>query len=69
VPEISAADLEDAPSGVRAQAVNRQGELVDDFLVEEDGRVIHVGNAPSPAATSSLNIGKLVVGRLAHRFL
>ena len=68
VPEITSADLEGAPAGVRAQAVARDGQIVDDFLIEEADRVIHVGNAPSPAATSSLNIGRLVVDRLAARF-
>jgi L-2-hydroxyglutarate oxidase len=68
VPEIRAEDLQAAPAGVRAQAVARNGQLVDDFLIEESDRVVHVGNAPSPAATSSLNIGRLIVERLADRF-
>lgn len=68
VPEIRSEHLEAAPAGVRAQAVSRDGQIVDDFLIEEAGRVVHVGNAPSPAATSSLNIGKLIVDRLAPRF-
>ena len=68
VPEIRGEDLEAAPAGVPAQAVARNGQLVDDFLIEESHRVVHVGNAPSPAATSSLNIGKLIVDRLAARF-
>lgn len=68
VPEIRSDDLQSAPSGVRAQAVGRDGRLVDDFLIEETDRVVHVGNAPSPAATSSLNIGKIIVDRLAGRF-
>jgi L-2-hydroxyglutarate oxidase len=49
---------------VRAQAVSRDGSLVDDFLIQEADRVINVGNAPSPAATASLNIGKLITERL-----
>jgi L-2-hydroxyglutarate oxidase len=65
VPEIRSEDLHEAPAGVRAQAVAPNGQIVDDFLIEEAGRVVHVGNAPSPAATSSLNIGKLIVDRLA----
>jgi L-2-hydroxyglutarate oxidase len=64
VPEITADDLIPAPSGVRAQAVLSDGSMVDDFLIEETGRVVNVLNAPSPAATASLNIGKLIVDRL-----
>jgi L-2-hydroxyglutarate oxidase len=67
VPAIRAEHLEAAPAGVRAQAVARDGALVDDFLIQEAGRVINVGNAPSPAATASLNIGRLIVERLAGR--
>jgi L-2-hydroxyglutarate oxidase len=67
VPEIRAEDLEPAPAGVRAQAVARDGSMVDDFLIQETERVINVNNAPSPAATASLNIGKLIVERLAPR--
>ncbi len=43
------------------------GKLVDDFVFQETERIIHVGNAPSPAATASLNIGKLIVDKLADR--
>jgi L-2-hydroxyglutarate oxidase len=67
VPAIRAEDLEPAPAGVRAQAVAPDGSMVDDFLIQEAERVIHVNNAPSPAATASLNIGKLIVDRLAPR--
>jgi L-2-hydroxyglutarate oxidase len=56
VPEIVLDDLIPAPAGVRAQAVLRNGSLVDDFLVERQGRTVHVLNAPSPAATSALEI-------------
>ncbi|HET8583527.1 MAG TPA: L-2-hydroxyglutarate oxidase [Jatrophihabitans sp.] len=56
VPEIADDDLVPAPAGVRAQAVLRDGALVDDFLIEGDGRAVHVLNAPSPAATSALEI-------------
>ena len=52
---------------MRAQAVTREGGLVDDFLIQETDRVINVGNAPSPAATASLNIGKLIAERLGPR--
>jgi L-2-hydroxyglutarate oxidase len=67
LPEIRAEHLEPAPAGVRAQAVSRDGGLVDDFLIQETDHVINIGNAPSPAATASLNIGKLIVERLAPR--
>jgi (S)-2-hydroxyglutarate dehydrogenase len=68
VPAVTADDLVPAPAGVRAQAVRPDGSLVDDFLVARRGRTLHVLNAPSPAATSSLEIGTYVaamVRRLA----
>ena len=68
VPEIREDQLVAAPSGVRAQAVARDGTMVDDFLILESDRVINVCNAPSPAATASLNIGRLIVEKLAARF-
>lgn len=68
VPEIRPEHLDPAPAGVRAQALARDGSMVDDFLIEESGRVVNVLNAPSPAATSSLRIGNLIVDRLAPRF-
>jgi L-2-hydroxyglutarate oxidase LhgO len=58
VPSLELDDLERAPSGVRAQAVNRSGALVDDFVIDRSGRVLLVRNAPSPAATSSLAIAE-----------
>jgi (S)-2-hydroxyglutarate dehydrogenase len=64
VPDLAAADLVRAPAGVRAQAVDRDGALVDDFRIEVLGRVVAVRNAPSPAATSSLAIAEYVVDRL-----
>src|SRR5439155_10691901 len=64
LPAIRAEDLEPAPAGVRAQAVTPDGNMVDDFLIEPSGRVINVLNAPSPAATASLNIGKMIVQQL-----
>ncbi|WP_017599938.1 L-2-hydroxyglutarate oxidase, partial [Nocardiopsis lucentensis] len=60
VPEISAADLRPAGSGVRAQALGRDGALLDDFHVDTHGRVVCVRNAPSPAATSSLAIAEFL---------
>jgi L-2-hydroxyglutarate oxidase len=68
VPEIRPDHLRAAPSGIRAQAVGSDGNLVDDFLISETPRIIHVGNAPSPAATASLHIGKFLVDKLAERF-
>ena len=56
-----------SPAGVRAQAVSPDGSMVDDFLIQETDRVINVSNAPSPAATASLNIGKTIVERLVPR--
>src|SRR5215469_10448144 len=61
LPDAELADLVPGPSGVRAQALDTSGALVDDFVVDVQGdRVLHVRNAPSPAATSSLAIGRLV---------
>ena len=63
VPELSPGDVERGPAGVRAQAVGRDGALVDDFVVSEIGTTLHIRNAPSPAATSSLALGELVADR------
>jgi len=60
IPEIRESDLVEGGAGVRAQACDRTGGLVDDFLIYEEKNVINVCNAPSPAATSSLSIGELV---------
>jgi L-2-hydroxyglutarate oxidase len=67
IPEIHGDLLTPAPSGVRAQAVAPNGSMVDDFLILEDGPIINVCNAPSPAATSSLNIGQSIAERLVRR--
>ncbi|MEU9984813.1 L-2-hydroxyglutarate oxidase [Streptomyces sp. NPDC050856] len=64
LPDVTEADLRPAPAGVRAQAVLRDGTLVDDFLIRRAPRTVHVLNAPSPAATASLPIGR-EVARLA----
>ncbi len=64
VPEIRAEHLTAAPAGVRAQAVTPDGAMVDDFVIQRTGRVVNVGNAPSPAATSALNIGAMIVDEL-----
>lgn len=65
VPDIRAEHLEVAPAGVRAQALAPEGRLVDDFLILRSERVLNVCNAPSPAATASLNIGKVITDQLA----
>jgi L-2-hydroxyglutarate oxidase len=67
-PEVRSEHLEPGPSGVRAQAVAPDGSLVDDFCFMEQERIVHVINAPSPAATASLAIGRHIVDRLATRF-
>ncbi len=68
VPAISASQLRFGPSGVRAQALGRDGSLVDDFDLAGGDRVLHVRNAPSPAATSSLAIGGRLATRAIERF-
>lgn len=65
VPAITAADLVPAGAGVRAQALTRDGALVDDFVIEWAPRQVHVLNAPSPAATGSLEIARHVADLLA----
>jgi len=65
VPALVRADLLPAPAGVRAQAVDRAGNLVDDFLVLPGERSLHVLNAPSPAATSCLPIGEHLASQVA----
>ncbi len=60
---MSEDDLVPTAAGVRAQAVLRDGTLVDDFLIREGPRAVHVLNAPSPAATASLPIGREVARR------
>ena len=79
IPEVTFRDLVPGPSGVRAQALDPEGRLVEDFVVDApdgaapgadagDGRVLHVRNAPSPAATSSLAIGRLIADRAEEAF-
>lgn len=65
VPEIGAADVERAGLGLRAQAVERDGSLVDDFVIHHSDGITSVRNAPSPAATSSLAIAEYVVDRMS----
>jgi len=65
VPEVTEADLVRSGAGVRAQAIARDGGVVDDFLIVRAPRQVHVLNAPSPAATSSLEIARHIVGELS----
>jgi len=68
MPELQADDLLPGPSGVRAQALGADGKLVDDFLIKQGQNVIHVQNAPSPAATSSLVIARTIVDTAQRNF-
>jgi L-2-hydroxyglutarate oxidase len=68
VPELRVGDVEGGPAGVRAQAVGRDGALVDDFIFSEADGTLHVRNAPSPAATSSLAIADLIADRVTESF-
>lgn len=63
-PELTLADLQPQEAGIRAQAVLRDGTLVHDFLIKTTPRSVHVCNAPSPAATSALPIGRMIAGQL-----
>lgn len=66
-PRLQLDDLQPHPPGIRAQAVDRDGRLVQDFLLLESARSLHVCNAPSPAATSALPIAQHIVARVAER--
>jgi L-2-hydroxyglutarate oxidase LhgO len=68
LPEIQNSDLASGGSGVRAQAVARDGSLLDDFSIIQSGDAIHVLNAPSPGATSSLAIGEHIAGLAIENF-
>ena len=67
VPALKPSDVEPGPAGIRAQAVARYGALLDDFAFAAAPGVLHVRNAPSPAATSSLAIARVIADRLAGR--
>lgn len=69
VPGIKAEHLEEGGSGVRAQACMNDGKLLDDFYIVEDKRIIHVCNAPSPAATASLSIGDYVAQKVLSQLV
>jgi L-2-hydroxyglutarate oxidase LhgO len=68
VPALSGDHLVFGPSGIRAQALSADGSMVDDFQLGGSERVLHVFNAPSPAATSSLAIGRVLAGEAVERF-
>jgi len=68
VPEIQAEDLQPGGAGVRAQALETNGFLVDDFRIKEAERMVHVLNAPSPAATASISIGRSIAGIALKNF-
>lgn len=68
IPEIQADDIEPGGSGVRAQALEPDGKLVDDFRIVEAKRMVHVLNAPSPAATASLSIGETISEKVINKF-
>ena len=64
VPAIGREDVRSGPAGIRAQALGRDGALIDDFLLARTGRAVHVLNAPSPAATASLAIADLIASEV-----
>jgi L-2-hydroxyglutarate oxidase len=64
IPDVTETDLVSAHAGVLAQALRSDGGLVDDFLIIKDRSSVHVCNAPSPAATASLEIAKEIVNRI-----
>jgi L-2-hydroxyglutarate oxidase len=68
IPDITKDQLEPAPAGIRAQAITAEGTLVDDFAFYETPRMVHVLNAPSPAATASLCIGRQIAEKALAKF-
>ena len=68
IPELQASDCLPGPSGVRAQAMSADGSIIDDFVFDGAEGIVHVRNAPSPGATSSLAIGKYVADEVTRRF-
>lgn len=67
MPDITEEDLLPGPSGVRAQALSKDGALIDDFYIVPTKRSIHVLNAPSPAATASIEIGRTIAKQMIQR--
>lgn len=68
LPDVRLEDLVNRGSGVRAQAIDRKGRLLDDFVIDKGNNAVHVRNAPSPGATASLAIGKHIVGVAQEAF-
>lgn len=68
LPDLAESDLQPGGSGVRAQAIASSGALVDDFVISQTGNALHVLNAPSPGATASLAIGRMIVERAVQAF-
>ncbi len=68
LPDLVESDLQPGGSGVRAQAIASSGALVDDFVISQTGNALHVLNAPSPGATASLAIGRMIVERAVQAF-
>ncbi len=66
IPGIHPSDLIPHPSGIRAQVVDKSGNLIDDFIIEKEGKITYVVNAPSPAATASLAIAQSIVGTIEN---
>ncbi|MEO1004309.1 MAG: L-2-hydroxyglutarate oxidase [Cyanobacteria bacterium J06638_38] len=64
IPEVQAKDIVPSPAGVRAQALKIDGSMVDDFLIVQADQALHVCNAPSPAATASIEIGKYIAAQV-----
>ncbi len=68
LPELQADDIVPGPSGVRAQALANDGRLIDDFLIQHGENIVHILNAPSPAATSSLVLAQMIVDEAQRSF-
>ncbi len=64
IPEIKEEDLIQGGSGIRAQAISKEGKLIDDFLLIKEPKILHIGNAPSPAATASFAIADYIVSQI-----
>lgn len=69
LPDLRSQDVRFGPSGVRGQFLDQNGTLLDDFVLEEGPRILHVLNAPSPGATASMALGRVLAVRAAQRFL
>ena len=66
-PDLTLDDLEPHPTGIRAQAVWANGRMIDDFLIRQTARSLHVCNAPSPAATSAFPIGQMICDQILDK--